>query len=126
MPVRATASRQLADLFGALSNPHRVRILEELRSGEIDVNGLQIALGLSQSAVSQHLAVLRAHRLVAERRDGRHVYYHTTQPALAAWILQGLDFIEVELSKDVAIREAVEEARRLWASHKPLQAEELS
>jgi DNA-binding transcriptional ArsR family regulator len=125
MPVRATASRELADLFGALSSPHRVRILEELRQGEVDVNGLQIALGISHSAVSQHLAVLRAHRLVAERRDGRRVYYHLTQPAMADWILQGLDFIEADLSEHAAIREAVEEARRLWMSHPP-KSEELS
>jgi DNA-binding transcriptional ArsR family regulator len=115
MPARARVSKELADLFSVLSNPHRVRIIEELRAGEIDVNGLQSALAISHSGVSQHLAVLRAHRLVSERRDGRHVYYSLPQPELAEWILDGLRFIEGELAHSNEIRSAVEQARALWA-----------
>ncbi|MCC6585832.1 MAG: winged helix-turn-helix transcriptional regulator [Bryobacterales bacterium] len=116
MPARAAVSKELADLFGVLSNPHRVRILQELRAGEIDVNGLQTAMGISHSGVSQHLSVLRAHRLVAERRDGRHVFYHLPQPSLAEWILEGLRFIEGEIALSAEMRSAVEQARQLWSN----------
>jgi DNA-binding transcriptional ArsR family regulator len=115
MPGRVTVSRELAALFGVLSNPHRVRLIEELREEEKDVNGLQAALGISHSGVSQHLALLRAHRLVTERREGRHVYYKLSQPKLASWIVEGLDFIHGELMQEEAIRAAVEQARVLWA-----------
>ena len=115
MPGRVTVSRELAALFGVLSNPHRVRLIEELREDEKDVNGLQTALGISHSGVSQHLALLRAHRLVTERREGRHVYYRLSQPKLAQWIVEGLDFIHGELMQEEAIRAAVEQARVLWA-----------
>jgi len=115
MPARATVSKELADLFSVLSNPHRVRIVEELRGGEVDVNGLQIAVGISHSGVSQHLSVLRAHRLVAERRDGRRVFYHLPQPELAEWVLAGLNFVEGEIAHTDEIRSAVEQARQLWA-----------
>jgi len=115
MPARATVSKELADLFGVLSNPHRVRIVEELRNGEVDVNGLQSAVGISHSGVSQHLSVMRAHHLVAERRDGRRVFYHLPQPELADWVLAGLNFVEREIAHSNEIRNAVEQARQLWA-----------
>lgn len=117
MPARATVSKELGQLFGVLSNPHRVRLIEELRSGELDVNGLQTAMGISHSGVSQHLAVLRAHRLVSERRDGRHVYYTLRQPALADWILEGLRFLEGEIAHSHNIRDAVDQARQLWTKN---------
>ena len=126
MPVRITAAKELSDLFGVLSNPHRIRILEELRHTEVDVNGLQRALGISHSAVSQHLGLLRAHRLVTERRDGRHVFYHLAQPQMAEWILRGLDFVESDLVHDAALRKAVEQARQIWAAEVYRPAEELS
>lgn len=115
MPVRATVSKELASLFGVLGNPHRVRLVEELREAEVDVNGLQRALGISHSSVSQHLAVLRAHRIVTERREGRHVYYRLTQSELAEWVRTGLDFIERDLNQEHEIRTAVEQVRVIWS-----------
>mgnify|MGYP000913303985 CR=1 FL=1 len=115
MPARVTVSRELSSLFAVLANPHRVRLVEELREGEVDVNGLQKALGISHSSVSQHLAVLRAHRIVAERREGRHVFYRLTQAKLAEWVRGGLDFIERDLSQEHEIRAAVEQARVIWS-----------
>lgn len=115
MPVRVTVSKELSALFGVLANPHRVRLVEELREGEVDVNGLQKALGISHSSVSQHLAVLRAHRIVIERREGRHVFYRLTDPSLAEWVRAGLDFIERDLIQGHEIRVAVEQARVIWS-----------
>lgn len=102
-------------MFGILSHPDRVRIIAELGSGEKDVNSLQSSLGVSHSRVSQHLAGLRAHRVVAERRDGRRVIYHLVQPALAAWLLDGLKFVEGEIQMAEQIRQAVDEVRTIWS-----------
>src|SRR5690349_16992863 len=80
VPHRVLVTRELAELLAALGHPHRIRIIEELRDGECDVKTLQDSLGISHSGVSQHLMVLRAHRVVCERRQGRHVFYRLRQP----------------------------------------------
>ena len=116
MPFRSTASKKLAELFGLLSNPNRVRLIAELSSrGELDVNSLEQELGISHSAVSQHLSLMRAHRIVAERRDGRHVFYRLTQDKLAAWILNGLEFLQREFEQVEPEREDLAQARAYWA-----------
>lgn len=107
-------ARELANLLGALSHPHRIHIIEELRSRELDVNSLQQILGISHSGVSQNLAVLRAHRLVQERREGRRVIYALTQPLLADWLLGGLQFLEGEVALVEHMKHAVENARSVW------------
>lgn len=114
MPVRAIAARELAKLFAMFSNPDRLRIVEELRDGERDVNALTDALGVSHSRTSQNLAVLRSHRIVTERREGRHVYYRLAQPAVAEWVLDGLKFLEADLADVVQRRLAFEAARQVW------------
>jgi DNA-binding transcriptional ArsR family regulator len=119
MPFRTTASRRLAEMFGVLSNPHRVRLVEELsRRGELDVNSLETELGISHSAVSQHLTLLRAHRIVIERREGRHVFYRLTQHGLAEWILQGLNFLQKEFEGSEPAREEIEKAKSFWTPKK--------
>jgi ArsR family transcriptional regulator len=64
-----------AQLLKALANEHRLMILCRLAEGEHSVGALVEAVGLSQSALSQHLARLRADRLVATRRDAQTIYY---------------------------------------------------
>lgn len=65
-----------ADIFRALAHPTRIAIIEILRDeGEVPVGKVFDQLGLEQSNVSQHLAVLRAKHLVVTRKDGNHVYY---------------------------------------------------
>jgi DNA-binding transcriptional ArsR family regulator len=116
MPARSVATQELASLFGVLSHPQRVRILEELRDCEHDVNFLSETLKIRHSRVSQHLSLLRSHRLVKMRRDGRHVFYRLANPAIAQWLVLGLRFIEAELLRDDDIHAAVEEAREAWSS----------
>lgn len=119
MPFRNTAGKRLAELFGLLSNQHRVRIVEELsRRGEMDVSSLEKELGISHSAVSQHLTLLRAHRIVTERREGRHVYYWLTQQRLAGWILDGLEFLQKEFEAGEPVQADLEQARAYWATKK--------
>ena len=59
----------------ALSNRHRLMILCELHKGERSVGVIQEAIGLSQSALSQHLGRLREDKLVKTRRDAQTIYY---------------------------------------------------
>lgn len=115
MSQRRLVSNEMAKLLGVLSHPNRVQIVEELREGERDVNTLQKALGISHSGVSQHLALLRAHHLVAERREGRHVFYRLCQVALAMWLMDGLQFIDPNMDASQQLHAAVEHMRGLWS-----------
>lgn len=115
MPDRSVVTQELASLFGVLAHPQRVRIIEELRDQEHDVNFLAQVLGARHSRVSQHLSLLRAHRLVKMRRDGRHVFYRLANPAIAQWLVRGLSFIEAELLRDEDIHAAVVKARADWS-----------
>jgi len=62
-------------LLKGFANETRLQILCLLRDREVCVHHIVEALDMSQSAVSHQLRVLRDARLVAHRRDGRHVYY---------------------------------------------------
>jgi len=73
-----------ADLLSAMSNAKRLMILNLLMNGEIGVGELSTSVGLSQSALSQHLAVLRSHKLVKTRRDQQKIYYSTASDEVAA------------------------------------------
>ena len=114
MPARSVVTKELSKFLGVLSHPHRIRIVEELRNQERDVNFLESVLGISHARVSQHLALMRSHRLVAERREGRRVFYRLFQPELAGWLLEGLQFIERDIEAAQDIRSAVEQVRALW------------
>ena len=114
MPSRTRFVRELADSSERMSHPDRIRLIEELRSGEKDVNTLAEHLGLPAPRPSRHLTLLRAHRLVAERRDGRHHFHQLVQPEIAAWIVDGLAFLE---GRTRAVRdEEIDVARRLWSA----------
>ena len=65
----------LAGVFGLLADPGRLRILLVLRSGEANVGELSARCGLSESATSHALRLLRAHRVVRARRAGRLAFY---------------------------------------------------
>ncbi|MFS2155269.1 MULTISPECIES: ArsR/SmtB family transcription factor [unclassified Rhizobium] len=64
-----------ADLLNVMANASRLQVLTTLRDGEMGVGKLAETVGLSQSALSQHLAKLRAMDLVSTRRDAQAVYY---------------------------------------------------
>ncbi len=108
------ASKELADLLGVLAHPQRVQIVEELRRDERDVGSLADALGASQARVSQHLSLMRAHHVVTDRREGRHVYYRLVDKGLAAWLLHGLDWIGVEAGEVESVVAAIEASKALW------------
>ena len=65
----------LADVFGLLFDPGRLRLLVALLEGEMCVCDIAASCGQSESAVSHDLRLLRAHRVVEVRRAGRMAYY---------------------------------------------------
>jgi DNA-binding transcriptional ArsR family regulator len=73
MPPRAVEA--LADTFRVLGDPTRVRILDALAGGELCVCDIARLAGISESAVSHQLRLLRSMRLVRTRRAGRLIYY---------------------------------------------------
>ncbi|WP_233510004.1 ArsR/SmtB family transcription factor [Actinomadura craniellae] len=79
-----------ADVFGLLSDPKRLRMLMALLDGELCVCDLAAVSGLSESAASHALRLLRAHRVVSVRRAGRMAYYR-------------LDDAHVRMLLDVAV-----------------------
>jgi DNA-binding transcriptional ArsR family regulator len=68
-------AHKASGLLGAMANTSRLMILCRLADGEKSVSELQPMIGLSQSALSQHLAVLRRRQLVRTRRAGQSIYY---------------------------------------------------
>jgi ArsR family transcriptional regulator, virulence genes transcriptional regulator len=72
---------EAARLLAALANEHRLAILCALVEGERSVGTLVEAVGLTQSALSQHLAKLRAAGIVATRRDAQTIYYRIASAA---------------------------------------------
>ncbi len=71
---------QAADFLSALANNKRLLILCKLLHNEMSVGALAKAIDLSQSALSQHLAKLRALDLVSTRRDAQTIYYMVSSP----------------------------------------------
>lgn len=74
LPDEREASR-LADLFKALADPTRVRIIAALLHTELCVDDLSNLLDMSQSAISHQLRLLRNLHLVQFRRSGKHAFY---------------------------------------------------
>ena len=68
-------ARRASTLLKAMSNQHRLMILCQLVPGEKCVSELEKIIGLSQSALSQHLARLRRDELVGTRREAQTIYY---------------------------------------------------
>lgn len=90
------------------------------------MNDLQDLLGVTHAAVSQQLAVLRTNRIVSERREGRHVYYHLKDPALAAWVLSGISFISPDHREMQEMTNAIEKAKESWSAEDAAQDKEKS
>lgn len=84
---------QVAELFSALGDASRIRIIGLLSEGELNVGQLADHVGLTQSAVSHHLRHLRQMRLVRTRKDGRHVFYHLDDEHITEIFQCGLEHV---------------------------------
>ena len=80
----------LADLFSILGDPTRVRIVDALAEGELCVCDIAEHVGLSESAVSHQLRLMRGMRVVKGRREGRCVYYTLDDQHVLSLFQQGL------------------------------------
>ena len=96
--VQPDAVQGLADTFSALGDPTRVRILDALSHGELCVCDLAAVLGVSQSAVSHQLRLLRGLRLVRPRRDGRVVFYSLADQHIMSIFPQTLQHVEEQVA----------------------------
>src|SRR5881409_1240116 len=84
----------LAETFKVLGDTTRVRILDALARAELCVQDLADVLGLTQSAVSHQLRLLRSMRLVRTRRDGRQIFYALDDDHILRLFEQGLEHVE--------------------------------
>ena len=75
-------AQYVAGRLALVANTKRLLILCELAKGERSVGALQATVGLSQSALSQHLAKLREARMVDTRRESQTIYYRISDPDL--------------------------------------------
>lgn len=80
LPQFEASAAEAARLLKALANEKRLLILCQIGDGERSVGSLQV--GLSQSALSQHLALLREEGLVSTRREAQTIFYRIANPAV--------------------------------------------
>lgn len=84
-----TGAAEVSAVLKAIGNERRLMILCHLaQKGEMSVGALVEAIGLSQSALSQHLARMRADDVVTSRRDGQVIYYRIADPRVEALMSQ--------------------------------------
>ena len=88
------AAEELAATFAVLGDPTRVRLVDALAHGELCVSDLSAVVGLSESAVSHQLRLLRSLRIVRTRRVGRQVYYQLDDSHIRTLLDQGRRHIE--------------------------------
>ena len=92
--IQTPTANRLAELFKALSDPTRLRIISLLLDHEVCVHSLEITLGMTQSAISHQLRFLRQLNLVRYRKEGRHVFYALDDDHVRAIFAQGLFHVE--------------------------------
>ena len=80
--MQETLRTYKSSIFRALSHPTRIAILEVLRDKELSARTIQEKLGVEQANLSQHLAILRSHQIVVNRKDGNQVFYSIRNPML--------------------------------------------
>ncbi len=93
----AEAVLLLAETFRALGDPNRLRLVHALSREEACVCDLAVALGMSQSAVSHSLRVLRQLRLVTSRKDGKTMYYRLDDEHIGRLLADGFEHVEEQL-----------------------------
>ncbi len=85
---------QLAELFSALSDASRIRLISLLMEGEMSVSTLAEELKMTESAVSHQLRGLRHMHLVRARKNGRQVFYSLDDDHVSKLFSMGLDHVE--------------------------------
>ena len=83
----------VADLLGLFGDTTRVRILYELLDKELCVSEIADKLGMTASAISHQLRILKQGRLVKSRRDGKTIYYSLADDHIVSILSQGMEHI---------------------------------
>jgi DNA-binding transcriptional ArsR family regulator len=96
--------KALCDIFNALADPTRLRVLQALATGPLCVCDLATVTGVSPSAVSHQLRVLRDRNLVAYEREGKRAVYRLADRHVAALLAEGLDHAHENRSSEGAGR----------------------
>jgi ArsR family transcriptional regulator len=96
--MQETLRTYKARIFRALSHPTRIAILEVLRERELSARAIQEKLGIEQTNLSQHLAILRSHQIVVNRKEGNQVFYSIRNPVL----LEVLDVMRLYFQASLA------------------------
>jgi ArsR family transcriptional regulator, lead/cadmium/zinc/bismuth-responsive transcriptional repressor len=94
MLLNGPTAFNLADLFSALSDPTRLRIISVLLEKEMNVGDIASQLAMTESAVSHQLRGLRQMHLVRSRKDGRQVFYALDDDHVAKLYNLGLEHVE--------------------------------
>lgn len=92
---------RLAQIFSALSDPTRLRMISALAGRELCVCDLSVVLGMSQSAVSHQLRLLRNLNLVRYRKEGRIVYYALDDVHIQELYDRGLEHVSHQVKMEV-------------------------
>ncbi|MDG6077712.1 ArsR family transcriptional regulator [Erythrobacter litoralis] len=85
---------ELAETFRLLGEPNRLLLVTECLDGPRSVTELTEAIGASQSLVSHHLRLLRAARLLRQRRDGKNVFYDLPDCHVATMLTNMMEHID--------------------------------
>ena len=102
-PLPEDLAELIARRFRALGEPLRVRLLDVLRDGELNVNELAERLDAGQQNVSKHLALLADAGMVARRKEGNHVYYRIADEGVFSLCEQVCGSLHSQLSTLAAL-----------------------
>ena len=116
MPYCQVVAAEMGEFLSGLSHPDRIRIVQELRTQECEVSRIRESLKISPSRLSQHLSLLKAHHILKERRDGRKVLYQLRDPEIAKWLLEGMQFLQLESQHSKEVSSALDHAIEDWES----------
>ena len=95
----APPADEMASLFSILGDPSRMRVLVALSTGEMCVNDLAQATNINRTTVSHQLRVLRSHRLVQRRRDGKAAYYQLDDAHVSELLRLAIDHAQEKVSE---------------------------
>lgn len=109
----------VANYFGALAVPMRLRILSELRDGERNVGELTSTLGCTQANVSKHLALLGQSGLVAKAHRGTSVYYRFADDSVYQLCELVCDHLDRRFTEEAAHRRGLRDVALLAAGRLP-------
>ena len=106
----------ISNLFSILSNPSRIKILWLLKKKKnLSVHAIQEKLKISQSNVSQHLSLLKTHKIIKEERIGKEVYYSIVAPKkLSKILVSALHLIGYQLAANSEILSTYSEVVSFW------------